>query len=81
MAAAPRTMSSDMVSVSSAGEKTDALMDGLTSMNISPESAPSREESDSDIDIKALDNHGDRDHDPAVDEELRRLQVLYPAHE
>jgi hypothetical protein len=79
MAAAPRTMSSDMVSVSSAGEKTDALMD--TSMNISPESAQSRAESDSDSDIKALDNHGDTDHDPAADEELRRLQVLYPTHE
>ena len=72
-------MSSDMVSVSSASEKTDALMD--SSMNISPESAPSRAESDSDSDIKALDNHGNTDHDPAADEELRRLQVLYPTHE
>jgi len=71
-------MSSDMVSVSSASEKTDALMD--SSMNISPESAPSRAESDSESDIKALENHGDTDHDPAVDEELRRLQVLNPAH-
>lgn len=74
MAAAPRTISSDMVSVSSASERTDAVMDA--SMNISPESAPSLAESDSASDIKTLDNHGDTDHDPAADEELRRLQVF-----